>query len=182
MEIWSESRRSAYLLRQDVLAPLSVDEFCWPSVFESSASQVLGLSCFKVPAKDQYLRRNSTYWDSLVRLESALPDEIAASMTQKVVQVVKCSGKPNIDGNLHDGFIPVGYDVAGLGLRSSLSNCAFSREEQLDLKRQYANELNGYHLFPEWLSANDYVQESNRMVPEHSPFFAYLVACRSQQR
>lgn len=184
MASWGQARRKQYLLRPEVDVPLSVDILCWPSALDTGEGSTLPtqererLGLLGVPVSEEFVGPFAPYWTSLKSLEAEITRHYADPQQCKIVQVIKCVEVPELEGVLKPGFEPLGYDVAGLGFCSSLSNCGYSPEEQAGLIRRFGDRLNNRHLFAAWSSAAEFVTVSNRLVPEHAPFAAYLLSWR----
>ena len=66
----------------------------------------------------------------------------------------------------------LGYDVADVGFWSGLSNCGYT-EEAATLRPEWRNRINQYGLLQNHKDAFEFMEISNRRVPEHSPFWVY---------
>ena len=89
------------------------------------------------------------------------------------------------DGETHEGLDPsapaierydlLGYDVADYDLLGGLTNCGYTPGEAASLAPAWAPLLNEWHLFDNPVDAVAYTAVTARRVPEHTPFFGYVI-------
>jgi hypothetical protein len=140
LEAWPDSRRARYLLRECPL-PLSVDRDVTP------IATVLDLPAdvFRLVAVAALTERSSETW----RQSGLLLGGIGGAQSD----------------SRH--WLPLGYDVLDLTMRSGLTNCA-PTARQLSAFWRFA--LNEHHLFWRLDDADSFREYLDEMVPEHAPF------------
>ena len=173
---WDERRRQCYLLRQDVMRPLSVDVKAWPSLFATSHDSADGIA---VPA---WVGPNAQLWENLERMRAYLAVEEADLAGAAIVAVGWLSklafddphgpyAQPSQPGEAVRDWRLLGYDVADRWLLSGLCNCGWMPGE---IRSPWPTaELNEHHLFREPQPAFDFADFTSRRVPEHAPFFVF---------
>jgi len=179
-EYWSDSRKKMYLLRYDVVRPLSTDTSVWRDVFAADTSL----------QRPQWTGPIQSLWDNLATLQEyldtawsdrALPYWIIAVTLQADV----CDSEDllewyarasNINPSLRDpAWAFLGYDVSDQWLLSGLSNCGYgTNESEIQIFREtYASSLNEHHLFDSIKPAVDFMRFSDERVRAHAPFFVF---------
>jgi hypothetical protein len=177
-EYWPEERKKPFLLRQDIVKPLSTDIFVWRSVFD--VEQTLNRPQWTGPIQE--------LWDNLATLqeymdtvwsERTLPSWIIAVTLQEDI----CEREDlqewyarasNIIPSLRDpAWAFLGYDVSDKWLWSGLSNCGTNETEMQILRDTYASDLNEHHLFDAIKPAVDFMHVSDERVRAHAPFFVF---------
>jgi hypothetical protein len=160
---WTSERRERFLLRPEVVQPLSVDQAVWPTVSAARPT-------------DDYA---PDYWASLSALQKACQsadlDECAASIVALTVAKPDDSAQallipaipPAIDGR----WQLLGYDVADSGLTSMLSNAAF--DDATALRRRFGPAVNARGLFDSLGDAFDYRTIIGEHLPEHTPLHVH---------
>ncbi len=177
-EYWPEERKRRFLLRQDIIRPLSTDEYVWRSVFDVDIS-------LQYP---QWTGPIQNLWDNLATLqeyldttwsERTLPSWLMAVTLQEDV----CERENLLEW--HDrvsnlittprdpAWAFLGYDVSDKWLTSGLSNCSTDESEMQILRDTYASVLNEHHLFDALKPAVDYMHVSDERVRAHAPFFVF---------
>ena len=177
-EYWPDERKKRFLLRQDIVKPLSTDILVWPSVFHVDIS--LQYPQWTGPIQNlwdnldtlqQYLdttwsERTFPYWLMAVTLqENVCERENLLEWHDRVSNLITTPRDP--------AWTFLGYDVSDKWLTSGLSNCSSTESEMQILRNTYASSLNEYHLFDALEPAVDYVHVTDERVPEHAPFFVY---------
>ncbi|HSK81017.1 MAG TPA: hypothetical protein VLQ45_31480 [Thermoanaerobaculia bacterium] len=189
--VWDEGRKRDFLLRLDIVTPLSIDTAVWPSVFalhpelrppyvgpyglyenlESLRKHVaaargtpgdLCIVAFGV-ASGACTREERRVLDEFLRGVS--PDGSPGTTLPEI-------NPPAADG----GWSFLGYDVADLGgTTSGLMNCGFLPElEDVEaLRLRWGPKLNDFHLFDSRKEAREFKDFSNQRVAEHAPFFIH---------
>ncbi len=179
-EYWPDSRKKMYLLRHDVVRPLSTDTSVWRAVFDADTSL----------QRPEWTGPIQSLWDNLATLqdsmdtvwsERALPYWIIAVTLQEGV----CESEDllewyarasNIIPSLRDpAWAFLGYDVSDKWLLSGLSNCGYgTKESEIQiLCDTYASDLNEHHLFDSIKPAVDFMHFSDERVQAHAPFFVF---------
>src|SRR6266481_6828435 len=154
---WSELRREQYLLRPEILRPLSVDPQVWPRAFAVEFTEGL--------ARD--------YWTDLEVLRHV---SNAKGLGEDAVTLVALAVHgdrnhlstlfmPSTPPNLDPAWQPLGWDVADSGLISGLSNCGYRPEEADTLRRTFGPKLNDYGLFNDLGAAEVFRALSDKRVP-----------------
>jgi len=171
---WTDERKARFLIRGDVMAPLSVDTDVWRSIFDVQPSM-------ERPAWTGYVQ---DAWSDLDALLAALAPRDGRRIVEGHVAVLELVERGCTEPELvrwHERVLRVspptdglsldflGYDVADWFLLSGLMNCALDQS----LPSLWIARLNGYHLFETSEDADDFRRLVNRLVPEHAPFFVY---------
>ncbi len=191
--LWDADRRGAFLLR-DVPAPLSVDPLAWPSVFDlghgagmgAAERARLGLAGDgrqrDLPA---WIGPHWPLWEDLDELRAYLRTGDggrpgAPTVGWTLVAVTVCGAGHSSVGpdagaagplaRVDASWRRLGFDVAGDGLISGLSNCGYTAEEAAKLRPAWARSLNAQGLFDRFDSAEAFRALTDDRVPEHAPF------------
>lgn len=178
-EVWADARRDDYLLRLDVVKPLSVDYEVWPSVF--GANSCLGRPDWTGGIQD--------LWENLERLEAYLDNEWEHPKACWLVAVTlvkegsEGSGQEQWTDRIDvtepaicdNSWTFLGYDVGDAYLLSALANLGLSpgMEDVNSLRAEWSPRLNEFHLFSEVEDARKFVRLSNERAKEHAPFFVF---------
>ena len=181
-EHWPEERRKDFLYRRDVRKVLSVDTTVWPSLFadlpEPSPAHLESLAPCGLWAEERALRKAVS--------ERAQRGPMPAVRTIKVT--LACDGAETrhpASGQLaHIVEAPsqggewqfVGFDVGDAYLLSALTNCGFlsGHDNAEALRREWAPQLNEFHLFSELSAASAFRRFSDvRLASDHAPTFVY---------
>jgi hypothetical protein len=179
-DYWPDSRKKMYLLRYDVVRPLSTDTAVWRTVFDVDTS---------LP-RPEWTGPIQSLWDDLAALQKHLDafrsDRtlpywiIAITLQENVRESEDLQGwharASNIVPALRDpAWILLGYDVSDQWLLSGLSNCGYGTNESdiQILRNTYASDLNEHHLFASIKPAVDFMHYSDERVRAHAPFFVF---------
>ena len=179
-EYWPEERKRRFLLRRDIVKPLSTDILVWRSVFD--VEQTLHRPQWTGPIQE--------LWEDLATLQASmdtawsertLPYWIIAVTLQEDV----CDSEDlqewyarasNIVPSLRDpAWAFLGFDVSDKWLLSGLSNCGYgTNESEIQILREtYTSDLNEHHLFDSIKPAVDFMHFSDERVQAHAPFFVF---------
>jgi hypothetical protein len=201
---WTQSQRDAFLLRQDVLKPLSVDSYIWYSVFSELLAPRLWLSVKRRPQylggewntvfsearkpsiPDSYRPRRA--WRNLALLQNHLQETwgnlwkpcclvaIAEVISNEVDTDEEYEGPEPISPKAVDSqWQLLGYDVADYELYTGLFNGVITPDEAAKLRHDWEPYLNENHLFSEPEKAFDYITVANRRYPSHIPYCTYAL-------
>lgn len=170
-DTWTAERRQMFLLRADLLKPLSTDSLVWDSLFNSMlAEDTLDVPFYTGPFG---------LWDDLERMRAYLASAWGTAWKPCwliAITLVHEDGEPNEiqpDSRLTSGaWQCLGYDVSDQGLLSGLSNCGYGAEQPA-LATAWAHHLNRYHLFTEAAHARRFKAITDERVPEHAPFSVF---------
>jgi len=175
-EYWPDSRKKLYLLRYDVVRPLSTDTSVWRDVFDANTSlqrpEWTGVILWDdLAALQEYMEtiwsaRTLPYWIIAVTLQ----EDVCASENM----LERYARSSNIIPSLRDpAWAFLGYDVSDKWLLSGLSNCGYgANESEIKILRDtYASDLNEHHLFDSIQPAVDFMHFSDERVQAHAPFF-----------
>ncbi len=161
---WTAERREKYLLRCDVVRPLSVD----PSVWRRACGPRGEEAEPPLPwiGEDAVLERAKTWEDtagwSVMAFGVVAKDAAAeACIAQVLGAAASLQARPTWDF--------VGFDVADNSI-SGLSNCAYDEGEVEELRGQWSPRLNENGLFVEVGDALAFCQLTEARVSEHAPF------------
>jgi len=179
-EYWPEERKRTFLLRQDIVKPLSTDILVWRSVFD--VEQTLNRPQWTGPIQELWedLATLQAYLDTAWS-ERTLPSWIIAVTLQEddceLEDLLEWYARAsNIVPSLRDpAWAFLGYDVSDKWLLSGLSNCGYgTNETEIQILREtYASSLNEHHLFDAIKPAVDFMHVSDERVREHAPFFVF---------
>ena len=171
--IWTDERRSKFLIRPEVQSPISVDRDVWPALA---------------------LNVDETYplflWDSVGEIPTAFPEVARQDSDSPIVIEITAVGtnressvyweriifgrvKREEDRALKITTECLGYDVADRYLVSGLSNCMLSAEEMAVIRKDWSTAINMWGLFGDPGAAEAFREVCNRLVPEHAPFEVY---------
>jgi len=177
-EYWPEERKRSYLLRRDIVKPLSTDTSVWRSVFD--VNQTLqrppwigptGELWENLQALENYLstawsNRREPYWLIAITLAADIPgDEERAYWNVRRGEITP----PVCDPSWH----LLGYDVADSSLLSGLTNLGYGNDEVQGIGGKYIPYLNEYHLFQSVESAAEFIHRAEEMAPPHAPFLVF---------
>jgi hypothetical protein len=172
--IWTEERRSLFLLRDDIQQPLSVDQTVWPSCFPDSGGEqwrgVLGHWSKLDAMADAGARQGidqtvSRFIATVIVLEWVSDDERTQWLSKRLDETLPACLGPE--------WRPLGYDVADQWLTSGLSNCGYVGNERDEWRSRWGDRVNEVHLFDDPSEASAFAIATNERVPEHAPFFVY---------
>lgn len=162
---WSQSAQDTFLIRADILKPLSVDKAIWKSVVQTEESMSYQQTRFAdlVQLNKHLLEMAARYW------VIAISQYLAAS------DLARFAFTPTMRD---PSWALLGYDVAEKELLSGLMNMGYRGEERTYAGQQYGPSLNRYHLFDDQSIAFQFASWSNNRDPGHGPFFVcgiYLI-------
>ncbi|HEY2029809.1 MAG TPA: hypothetical protein VGH20_11435 [Myxococcales bacterium] len=176
-ESWSNDRRNQFLLRPEVVKPLSVDAWVWPSIFGKG----LPLAARRPDqVRPPWTGSVAELWDDLAGMDSYIEPyrhlnhwRVAIGMVSDANAATRTLA-PNA---MMDGLNRqcLGYDVADEYLLSGLSNCGYTPEEREALAATWAPRLNEHHLFDDVDHAFEFSRMTSARVVEHAPFFVYAL-------
>lgn len=180
-EDWFEERKSGFLLRRDIVKPLSTDTSVWQSVFDVDHTL----------QRPQWIGPTGQLWENLQALENYVsiawgkgtePYWVIAITLLFAIQ----SGEKRAYWNyLTEGITPsvcdpfwqlLGYDVSHASLLSGLTNLSWgnvSTDEVQDIGHKYIPSLNEYHLFQSVEPAAEFIPLAEEGVLPHAPFFVF---------
>ncbi len=157
-----------YLLRTDILKPLSVDDAIWWSVFDREGLEV-----------PEWRGPRQNNWESLEALVAcAKANELdrfrIIAITQMPEEDEGAIGSEVSDpSQVQEGWEFLGYDVADYFLLSGLMNCGYTDEDMVELRERFSDKLNEHHLFTDIATAEEFMLLTDKRVPEHAPFYVY---------
>lgn len=167
---WDTHRIKQYLLKEDIIKPLSIDVMVWDSVFHALRVQLPNwvgprqewdsLERLRMFAEGEKL--NSSYW--LVATSQWMTDDEKNAL-EKTYDIKPVSRS-------HEWKL-LGFDVADDFLLSGLMNAGYGIEGREILHQQWARHLNQYHLFEDLDTARKFKFLTDERVREHSPFNVY---------
>jgi hypothetical protein len=173
---WATERKETYLLKDDVIKPLSIDPHVWPIYSEE-----------KLQATRNMLSNDYKMWDSLDLLIDNLPsDKFKSDYSVAAFTIVLNAGETDgyqkyfmppvtspsaIDAN----WTFMGFDIADTGLISGITNYGYEQNSASILKKKWRNELNKYHLLKRIESAYEFKKITCERTVEHNSFFLYGV-------
>ena len=165
---WDADRRERYLLRPEIVRPLSVDQCVWP---RPEHREGLGGPLPWVDVEAVRLRWMST------------PGGSASGWVVIAIGVVVDDAEAREHLAVRRGIGTVlevgpawrflGYDVADEGNISGLSNCGFDGGDVGSLRAKWASRINEHGLLADPSDATSFRSMTDRRVPEHAPFEVY---------
>jgi hypothetical protein len=163
-EYWPEERKRTFLLRQDIVKPLSTDIWVWRSVFD--VEHTLNRPQWTGPIQELWedLATLQAYLDTAWS-ERTLPSWIIAVTLQED----GCESEDLLEWYVRvsksfDETVPGALPLSGYG----------TNETELQILREtYASSLNEHHLFDAIKPAVDFMHVSDERVQEHAPFFVF---------
>jgi len=202
-EYWPEERKRRFLLRRDIVKPLSTDILVWRSVFD--VEQTLNRPQWTGPIQElwedlatlqaymdtAWSERTLPYWIIAVTLqEDVCESEDLLEWYARASNIIDDTvpGVLPLSGDLLEWYarassiIPalrdpawafLGYDVSDKWLLSGLSDCGTNETEIQILRDTYASDLNEHHLFDAIKPAVDFMHVSDERVRAHAPFFVF---------
>lgn len=170
--LWDSARRATFLLDPSIRRPLAIDLLVWPSVFD------WGTSPSGLP-HPEFVGRHAPFWTDLGELHGEIL-KLQPPSQYVILQAFAWSTGTSA-APLAPGFHFLGYDVADEGFVSAMSNCGLTEAEWRPLRSRFQVALNTHHLFIRWESAMEYCQAVSELIPEHAPFYPYLLAWRSDR-
>lgn len=179
-EYWPEERKRSFLLRQDIVKPLSTDTLVWRSVFD--VEQTLHRPQWTGPIQE--------LWEDLQALENALSTASHRTKPYWVIAFTLLSARSDSEEQAYwtvrtQGVSPcirdpswhlLGYDVADRYLLSGLTNLSWdpvSTDEVQAIGQKYIPYLNEYHLFTSVEPATEFLPLAEEGAREHAPFFVF---------
>src|SRR5205085_3952716 len=158
---WPEERKRSFLLRRDIIKPLSTDTSVWPSVFD--VDQTL--------QRPPWIGPTGRLWEDLQALENSLSTVSNRTKPYWVIALTLLSTISDSEEQAYwnirtEGVSPpvcdpswqlLGYDVADSDLISGLTNFAYGKDEVEDIGQKYIPHLNEYHLFTSVEPATEFI-------------------------
>lgn len=154
----SQSDQGTFLIRADIVKPLSVDKAIWKSVVQTEESTSYQQTRFADLAQlNKHLSKIAArYWIIAISQYLAVSDLACLVFTPTMRD-------PN--------WALLGYDVAEKELLSGLMDMGYRSEERTYALQEYGHSLNRYHLFDDQSIAFQFASWSNNRDPGHGPFF-----------
>jgi hypothetical protein len=180
-EDWSEERQRRFLLRRDIIKPLSTWHGVWQSVFDAQTSVqrpewgglIMGL-WDKLAALQEYLE---TVWSASTHPYWLIAVTLHREERQRESLVERYARSAEIIPALRDpAWGLLGYDVCDEWLLSGLTDLAWgdgSLEEVQAISQKYLPSLNAYHLFTSVDSAAEFIPLAEEGARAHAPFFVF---------
>jgi hypothetical protein len=182
---WPHSRRTEYLLSDDVRWPMSVDGAVWPSLFVFDSRDPIACGPATKVTAESVVQISLGLWHDLASMQRSLGEK-SASRYGGILVAIELWHECPLVGDPEWDFIAtelpatddsvdwefVGFDIADRYLVSGLSNCSYSEADRLSL-RSWASELNEFGLFDDLDCASRFKRETDNRVPDHVPFFVY---------
>jgi hypothetical protein len=163
---WTHARREHFLLRLDVVRPLSVD----PNVWRQAGGAATDEAGMPLPwiSVDDVLREHATRTDVLATVVAI---GVVAEDAEEESALATATGA-NADLSPQPGWVFLGFDVAD-GSISGLSDCGYDDSEALLLRPVWGPRLNEHGLFSDIAHALSFRRLTDKRVPEHAPFYVY---------
>lgn len=180
---WNDDRRRRFLLRADVVEPLSVDPMVWPSRFwQPHVPPGMGIprhvGTVAVPdGTPGYTPLG--LWSDLVSLRAFAAGADVELVPERLVAIVTWLGdraphqRRGSDRVEPEGWARLGFDVADQSLVSGLVNCGYDPTERDGLVAGWSGRLNGHGLLDALDAAIAFRDLADARVPEHAPFVVF---------
>lgn len=164
--VWPRERVLLYLLRWDVVRPLSTDRLVWPGLARPEGVERTPAGLWRrLDAVLERVRGSALIPVALTLVRGGMSDE---KMTESDPYLVQTD-----PADLNEEWELLGYDVSDLGLLSGLSNCGYDASTRRELRERWGRTLNRYHLFADCREAHVFREATDARVPEHAPFFVF---------
>ncbi|MEJ7729921.1 MAG: hypothetical protein WKG00_11940 [Polyangiaceae bacterium] len=170
---WLDEWREQYLLRPEIVRPLSVDTMVWPQARGAEGRPLVDpLPWTGIDETQQRL--------------GAAQGEVAGAAAPVWVVIGVMAGSPEEEQRLarergiDAALIPepawalLGYDVGDGGV-SGLCNCGYTPDELAVLRPRWAPRLNEHGLFSDVDAAMGFRAITDVRVPEHAPFLVFAM-------
>ncbi len=196
-QTWPLERRTTFLIRSDVLHPLSVDRIVWPSIvnygqWDWPIQRTVDKNLIAAP---QWTGANHGLWDNLAELVDSIDGSRGVGTDMVCIVAISCFVNdsiiesfpvgPHLEATQPEALSPdwpiLGYDIADGSRLSGLSNCGYVDDEADSFRAQWEVHLNRFHLFDDLERAAQFALVTNARVEEHAPFFVYSLRVVSGQ-
>jgi hypothetical protein len=166
---WSPQRRQAYLIRGEVIRPLSVDTTVWPPVRDASGAPLTKALPWVAVAD---ARRSLAFSHAPGAAEAAVIALGVIALSRDHEEELARQRGIDLDLVPEPTWQFLGYDVDDGGV-SGLSNCAYAPEELPVLRASWAPHLNEHGLLGRLDDAIRFRALADLRVPEHAPFLVW---------
>jgi len=163
---WTQDRREHFLLRLDVVRPLSVDPNVWGRA-QGPSNDEAGTPLPWISV-DDVLREHAT---SAGVLATVVAIGVVAENVEEESALATTTGA-NTELSPQPGWVFLGFDVAD-GPISGLSDCGYDDGETRLLRPVWGPRLNEHGLFFDMAHALSFRRLTDERVPEHAPFHVY---------
>ncbi|MBC7870151.1 MAG: hypothetical protein H7Y09_04880 [Chitinophagaceae bacterium] len=172
-DFWPIEKKEIFLLKYDIVKPLSTDVAIWPSVFQLVPN-------LKPPP---HIEWRQGLWADLYNLTDYLISAIDNHDSYWTIAITHYFdfGDP-YTGYDRDSIRPsdknedwkfLGYDVSEITFLSGLTNFGTSPQEKKLEMVEFGEHLNQYHLFTDYKVAMQYKNSVDKKDPGHGPFYVY---------
>lgn len=180
---WELDRRKAYLLREDIKMPLSVDQAVWAesdknvysSLFSDYCEEVYsspnGLNIYNI--KSKVVLDQASFHDGAILIGLTVVNDIESRAQELKNKHFMLNMPYSIKQLLKANWICLGYDVADYWPYSGLMNCGYNADDKVALSKRFTNALNEYGLFNLIETAQEFGIDCETRVKEHAPFAIY---------
>lgn len=169
---WDKKRRVAFLLREDIAKPLSVDEDVWPLLDDATSRKELFINP-ELPSNGLNVH------DLRPGVPARLARGCLIAITASDADVSHLRSRHRIESKLQPnsfledpGFHLLGFDVADAWFYSGLSNCGFGDAKQ-HLSQRFSSSINGYGLFDSREEVDAFREGVNSRISNHAPFIVF---------
>lgn len=197
---WNQMMRHMYLLRPETIKPLSVDNYVWYSVFSEKTipriwenkelQAVYHTEEWRHTFSDNNrLQKPDLYqprrvWTNLDSLMGYLKQNwqqdwkpcaiiaIQELMLADETYSVELQVKPD---SIREDWKLLGYDIADYELYSGLCDGEITDRLSTQIKPEWKENLNDFHLFTNPDIALDYISFANARNPSHMPYYVYAL-------
>jgi hypothetical protein len=171
--LWDDTRRRDYLIRPEIVSPISVDRGVWPAVSvnpDEGYPLFLWGSISEIAGAFPKVATTATDAPLIVEIAVVATDEESLKYWEGII-----FGRvdPQKDRKFTLASECLGYDVADRSPISGLSDCQLSADELAAIRKDWSRAINAWGLFDDAEDAKAFRTVCNRLVPEHAPFEAY---------
>ncbi len=166
---WDTSSRETFLLKHNIQMPLSVDEMIWKPLITDDM-------VFDLPPKYSWVQHLWMDLDKLrdfIKLSKVHYWEIAVTQffDEETFAQNGIYHVPLNPQSIQPDWTFLGYDVAEEVLLSGLMNMGYKPEIKPQISREFADELNSYHLFKDYEVAKKFAVWNQTRDAGHGPWF-----------
>jgi hypothetical protein len=144
--LWTEERRSRFLIRPEIPLPISVDSDVWPAIAvnpDETFPLFLWGSISEILAAFPKASRAGRRSPVIIEIAVLATDEQSSKHWEGIF-----FGRLDTEKDSTLKIVPecLGYDVADRYLVSGVSNCALSRKELAVIKKDWSDAINVWGL------------------------------------
>ncbi|HEX2621917.1 MAG TPA: hypothetical protein VHL11_17290 [Phototrophicaceae bacterium] len=171
---WTPERRNTFLIKQDIIKPLSVDTTTWDSIFNLSGNL----------HSPKYVGGATGLWADLDEIKKYLNGEtlnqwkpywviaVTQFFSKEELELMKYGPVPVNPAQITADWKLLGYDIADGTLLSALTSMG-GTTYQVEKNERFGSLLNQYHLFEDSGDADKFADWKDERAPLEGPFYVY---------